>query len=124
MIKLWDIDEIVPVPIHKKRRKKRGYNQAEIIAFKLGELTGIPVNTQGIMRVKNTRPQKELGDTERIKNLENAFEADSLYRASKHVLIIDDIYTTGNTIRHIAQILKASGAEKVFFFTISIGQGI
>ena len=124
LIRYWNIDTIIPIPIHKKRLKKRGYNQAKIIAKRLGELSGIPVVADKIIRKKNTKPQKELNDIERIKNIKDAFEVQDDFVPSKAVLVIDDIYTTGNTIRQFAQILKDAGVEKVFFFTISIGQGI
>ena len=124
LLKIWGIDEIIPVPIHKKRLKERGYNQAEIIADEIGKMTGIPVLKDKIIRTKNTVPQKALSDVQRVKNMKDAFKVSEDYTPGKNVLIIDDIYTTGTTIRHIAQIIKAKGGEKVFFLTISIGQGI
>ena len=124
LISMWEIEEIIPVPVHKKRLKQRGYNQAAIIAEELSTITGIPVSDNKIIRIKNTKPQKVLDDMERIKNIRGAFCAVEGYKPGNNVLIIDDIYTTGTTIRHIAQILRGLGAEKVFFLTISIGQGI
>ena len=124
LFNIWEIDEIVPVPIHPKRLKERGFNQAFVMAKELGNITGIPVLDGKIVRIKNTRPQKALDDLERIKNIRGAFAVMDDYIPAKNILIIDDIYTTGTTIRQIAQILKAKGAEKVFFITISIGQGI
>ena len=124
LIRMWDINEIIPVPIHKKRLKQRGFNQSDIIAEELGRIMGIPVSKDKIIRIKNTRPQKALDDIERIKNIRDAFSNIEGYKPEKNVLVIDDIFTTGTTIRHIAQKLKALGAEKVFFLTISIGQGI
>ena len=122
-LKAWDIDVIIPIPLHKKRKKKRGYNQAEILAKHLGELSGIRVETKAVVRVKNTKPQKELTDKERSKNLNNAFQVTKYWKGEKRVLLIDDIYTTGNTIDAVSKVLKEKGAEKVMFFTISIGQG-
>ena len=124
IIRFWDIDEIIPVPIHKKRFRQRGFNQSEIIAQEIGRIMNIPVSKNKIIRIKNTKPQKALDDMERIKNIRNAFCAVRGYKPQKNILIIDDIYTTGATIRHIAQILKELGAVRVFFLTISIGQGI
>ena len=66
-------DALIPVPIHKKRYNKRGYNQSELIADKLGVLCGIPVLSDYILRQKNTRPQKELTPVERGNNLKDAF---------------------------------------------------
>lgn len=123
LIRDWEIDVIVPVPLHKKRKRTRGYNQAEIIAKHLGNLTGIETDTKSVVRRKYTRPQKELNDRERQKNLKEAFEVTSNWRKAKNVLIIDDIYTTGSTIDAIAKTLKEAGTQKVWFLTISIGQG-
>lgn len=122
-LKEWDIDVIIPIPLHPKRRRKRGYNQAEILAEELGKRCNIPVNGKALIRVVNTRPQKELSNKERKKNLSKAFRVTNHWEKVKNVLLIDDIYTTGNTIDSVAQILKEKGSEKVYFLTISIGQG-
>lgn len=123
IIRLWEIDVIVPVPLHRKKQKKRGYNQAEILAKEIGFRVGIPVDTTLIKRKKNTVPQKEFTRKERKKNLKNAFEVTGKVEG-KRVLIIDDIYTTGSTIDAISILLKKAGAEKTYFLTISIGQGL
>ena len=119
----WSIDVIIPVPLHRKRRRKRGYNQSEILAKELGKRCNIPVDTKSVIRTVNTRPQKELNNKERQKNLRSAFDVTKYWKNAKKVLLIDDIYTTGNTIDSIARLLKQKGAEKVYFLTISIGQG-
>lgn len=123
IIRLWEIDVIVPVPLHRKKQKKRGYNQAEILAKEIGFRVGIPVDTTLIKRKKNTVPQKEFTRKERKKNLKNAFEVTGKVEG-KRVLIIDDIYTMGSTIDSISILLKKAGAEKTYFLTISIGQGL
>lgn len=123
LIKKWKIDVIIPIPLHRKRRRKRGYNQAEIVAKHLGKLTGIFVDTKSVVRVHNTKPQKELSHKERSKNLRNAFRVTKHWKGKKNVLLIDDIYTTGNTIDSVAKVLKENGTHKVWFLTISIGQG-
>lgn len=122
-IRKWEITEIVPVPLHPKKRKKRGYNQAEILARELGKLLNIPVNSRCIYRVENTTPQKELNDKERRRNLRRAFAIDPKWVPSGNVLIIDDIYTTGSTIDAMSRLLKKKGTPKVHFLTVSIGQG-
>lgn len=123
-IRRWKIDEIVPVPLHKSKMRKRGYNQAGILAGELGRLLGIPVNHSAVMRIRNTRPQKELNDAQRAHNLKGAFAVPKNQKIKPNILLIDDIYTTGNTIQRAAKMLKAAGAEKVYFLTISIGQGL
>ena len=71
-----------------------------------------------------TRPQKVLGSRDRIRNLKGAFGVTKSWIPKKCVLVIDDIYTTGNTIHRVAKVLKNAGAQKVYFLTISIGQGL
>ena len=122
-IREWGIDAIVPVPLHWKRKLSRGYNQAEIVAKALGRKTGIPVESKMVVRTKNTKPQKKLAHRERSVNLKNAFCAKRVKKGIQNILIIDDIYTTGNTINEMAKCLYSKGIQKVFFLTISIGQG-
>lgn len=123
MLRKWQIDVIIPIPLHPNRRRKRGYNQAEIVAAHLGKLTGISVDTKSVIRVQNTKPQKELSHKDRNKNLRSAFRITRHWNKGKNVLLIDDIYTTGSTIDSVAKVLKENGAHKVWFLTISIGQG-
>ncbi|MBU3874753.1 ComF family protein [Faecalicatena sp. AGMB00832] len=123
-IKRWGVQEIVPVPLHKRRQRKRGYNQAAILAEELGKLLHLPVDADVVLRIRDTRPQKELNDAQRSKNLKGAFAAAGHDRVKPVVLVIDDIYTTGSTIQRVAKMLKMAGAEKVYFLTISIGQGL
>ena len=122
-IKMWDPDIIIPIPLHSKRRKKRGYNQAEIIAEQIGKRVGISVVSDILVRRINTDPQKKLNHSERKQNLKHAFILKSELKKVKTVLLVDDIYTTGNTMDAAAKVLKSGGAEKVYFLTISIGQG-
>ena len=122
-IRKLQVDCIVPVPLHFRRRWKRGYNQAEILAKEIGRNLQIEVNTQLVRRVRYTDPQKKLDSHTRKSNLKNAFCICGDMKKIHRVLLVDDIYTTGNTIDEIARILKEKGAENVYFLTISIGQG-
>lgn len=117
------IDLIIPVPLHAKRRKERGYNQAEILAECLGGLTGIRVEKAAVIRRKYTSPQKRLDNKERRKNLHNAFAVVKDLNSFKNILIVDDIYTTGSTINEVAKTITLNFTSKVWFLTISIGQG-
>ena len=123
IIREWNPELIIPIPLHIKRRRKRGYNQSAIIAKELGRLCGLPVNEKILKRVRYTNPQKKLDHTNRKKNLHNAFAVTKGLYGIRRVLLIDDIYTTGNTINEAARKLKEAGVEKVFFLTVSIGQG-
>ena len=120
----WGIEEIIPIPLHTSRRKKRGFNQAEILAGELSAATGIPMSTDVLFRIKKTSPQKSLGKRERQGNMKGAFAVSKAWKARKNVLLIDDIYTTGATIEKAAQMLKKAGTQNVYFLTISIGQCI
>lgn len=118
------MDLIVPVPIHKKKKRKRGYNQAELLGKELSLCLNIPWNTGGIVRRKNTKPLKDLQPSERRKNLWDAFYIAPDKRhffEGKRVLVVDDIYTTGSTMDEMARTLKAAGAIKIYFVTLSSG---
>ncbi len=123
-IRVWKPDVIVPIPLHRKRKRIRGYNQSQIIAKELAVFTGIPVNSTILKRIRYTDPQKKLDHRTRKKNLSNAFQiTEECIDGIKTVLLIDDIYTTGNTIDEAAKKLKQAGVQKVFFLSVSIGQG-
>ena len=117
-------DCLIPVPVHPARRRKRGFNQAQILAEKVGEALGIPVEEEFLCRNRNTAPQKILGPAERLKNLEQAFSVPG--RAPEwmeRVLLVDDIYTTGATAEACTRALKRAGVGKVYVLTICVGAG-
>ena len=120
-------DALVPVPIHKKRLRKRGYNQADLLAVELGRLTNIPVRQEILCRRKDTLPQKELSGVQRRRNLEGAFQlrnsTEELNQLPECVIIIDDIYTTGSTVEACAQVLKRAGLKSIYFLCLCIGRG-
>lgn len=123
------IDAIVPVPLHIKKKKSRGYNQAQVLAKELGGLLGLRVCPL-VLRVKNTRPQKELDDLGRSRNLKDAFIYNEKWAGRQkdlpkieRVLLADDIYTTGSTLDACAKVLVENGISKVYGITISIGKG-
>ena len=111
---------LVPVPVHSKRYRKRGYNQAEEIAKEMARLSGLPMRSDLLVRVKHTAPQKELSKRERSRNLQGAFRCRADYRKlclqGKCAIIIDDIYTTGSTVEACSQTLLQAGFDKVYFF--------
>lgn len=122
-VRRWNISLIIPIPLSRKRRRIRGYNQAEILAEEIGRRLGLPVDGRHLVRIRDTSPQKKLGAAERKRNLRGAFAWKGTGRLRGNVLLVDDIYTTGNTIHYAAGTLKQAGADKVYFLTISIGQG-
>ena len=92
-IKRKDIQAIIPIPIHRHKRYKRGYNQAEIYAKELGKQCGLPVDSKTLIRVVDTLPQKTLSDRERKNNLKKALKIGVDGVQWKRVLVVDDIYT-------------------------------
>ena len=123
-IRRMDAELLVPVPVHPSRRRERGFNQAELLADRIGERMGLLVCKKALTRNKRTMPQKELNPAERLKNLEQAFEAGPIPEGIKGVILVDDIYTTGSTIEACTRALKRAGVRRVYFLTICIGQGL
>lgn len=121
-IKSRKIEAIVPVPLHKNKKKKRGFNQAEVFAKELGEILDIPVHTTLLIRSRDTKPQKTLNDTERKNNMKRAFKTTENIVQLKYILLVDDIYTTGSTLHAAAAVLKEAGAMEVYAFCVSIGK--
>ena len=103
---------IIPVPLHASRLKQRGFNQALEIAKPIGKYFHIPVDTKTCIRIKNTQAQSSLHAQKRKHNVDNAFGL-SYSITAKHVAILDDVMTTGNTVSEISHLLKKVGVEKV-----------
>ena len=116
------VEALVPVPVHPNKLRRRGYNQAEVLARAISEQSGIPVATL-VERVVDTLPQKEMTAENRGKNLKNAFKVVNNGLKYKKVLIIDDIYTTGATVDSIAKILLDRGIVEVYCLYGCIGRG-
>ena len=123
LLRQWKPEVLLPVPVHRKRLIRRGYNQAARLAQELSRLTGIPADCKALIRRKNTKAQKELNDVERRKNLEQAFALAPGYRPPKCLVLVDDIYTTGSTVDTLAALLKAAGAEQVYVACACISPG-
>ena len=120
-LEFWKPQMIVPVPLHWRKQRKRGFNQAELLARELSRYTGIPVNT-GLLKKKHaTRSQKKLDAAGRKKNLKEAFQVVG-NPVGKRILLIDDVYTTGSTMDVLAGALLGKGAAHVFFLTLCIGR--
>ncbi len=122
-IKSLEVDAIIPVPLFGRKARRRGYNQATLLARILGEELKIPVEEKLVIRNRNTRPLKLLNPEERLNNLKKAFILVENGVKLKRVIIIDDIYTTGSTIDTMAELLMEWGIEEVYFVTLAIGEG-
>ncbi len=121
---LWKAEALVPIPLHPSRRRKRGYNQAELLAAELSRRAGVPMDAGLLLRTKKTRPQKDLDDGERLKNLKGAFSVRKRPVPYKNVILVDDIYTTGSTVNSAARVLKENGVQFVYFLCICVGRGL
>ena len=106
------IDVIVPIPITKKRKRERGYNQSYHLALGISEATGIPIADKAVERTVYNGSQTRLRGYERRENVENAFALRNAKKIKdKHVLIIDDVVTTGSTIMECGKELLKGGAK-------------
>lgn len=113
------LTHIVAVPLHSRRQRSRGYNQSELLADQLGRLTNVPFSPI-LLRTRHTTPQVELAIRERAANVRDAFALkpkSDIEDAT--ILLIDDVYTTGATLRECARVLKNSGATQVYGLTLA-----
>jgi ComF family protein len=116
------VDLIVPVPLHPARQRERGYNQAALLAQKLGGLLICPVETEVLVRIRATLPQVGLSAGERRANVQGAFQLveDMVsYVAGKRVLLVDDVYTTGSTLEAACDALRDGRVLSVWAFTLA-----
>ena len=118
------VEALLPVPMYRKKEKRRGYNQSALLARVIGKHAKIPVYEDFIVRIRDTRPQKLLNPEERLNNLKKAFILKENGVKLKVVVIIDDIYTTGSTIDEMAKVLISGGVQQVYFLTLAIGETI
>lgn len=115
------IDLIVPVPLHKRKEAKRGYNQSMFIAEGISEVLNIPASDKILTRTKNTESQTNKTRSERVKNMEQAFECNDPGRTTgKHILLCDDVLTTGATLEACAIALAKDKTIKISFATVGI----
>lgn len=108
--------EVVPVPIFKKREKKRKYNHMNLVGEEFCRITSNTLNKDLIKRIKDTKPQYKLKRNERVKNLSNAFQVDLSQYHRKTILLIDDICTTGSTFEEMIKELKRNGINDIICF--------
>lgn len=117
-----DIDLIVPVPLHPLRRLERGYNQAEHIAYGISTQTSIPYCFNAVHRTRNNPPQAQMRYSERWNNIEGLFAISNPERLTgRHILIVDDVFTSGATIISLAQAINTAcnGDVKISVATIA-----
>jgi ComF family protein len=111
-------DLIIPVPLHPHRLRERGFNQAVEIARPIAKALQIPLSTNIIQRIKPTLPQATLSSDARRDNIEHAFAVTSTI-SQKHIALIDDVVTTGNTVIELSRTLKRHGIQKIDIWCIA-----
>lgn len=115
-----DYSLIIPVPLHIKKLRKRGFNQAIILADAIGKKWQIPVNFSLLKRCKFTLSQTGLDKKERERNIKRAFEVTDRGKiAGINIILVDDVYTTGATLNECAKILTKAGVQKVAVLTLA-----
>lgn len=115
-----DIDAIVPLPLSKRKMRQRGYNQCDYIAKGLSRATGIPVIKNAVKRLKSNETQTHKSRDERWQNVEGIFAlSDATLLEGKHILLIDDILTTGATLASCAKSIKEGCQCKISIFTLA-----
>jgi len=113
-------EAIVPVPLHPRRLRERGYNQSGLLAVELGRLTNLPVTEDSLIRVKEGRPQVRAANAkERRRNVANAFICRDEKVSGKQIILVDDVCTSGATLESCASALKSKGAIMVWGLTLA-----
>lgn len=115
----WSPDLVIPVPLSPIRRIERGYNQSALLARPVALRLGVRFAPDGLRRIRNTQSQVELGAAARRENVRGAFSAEHGLVAGRRVLLVDDVTTTGSTIRECAQALRGGEASAVFCLTLA-----
>jgi competence protein ComFC len=117
---IWNNSGLIPVPLDKKKLKARGYNQSEELAKELSKVLKIPVISENLIKIKNTKPQMELSKEERERNLLGVFQIKNPAElAGKKIFLVDDVYTTGSTMEECAKVLRKAGVKQVWGMTIA-----
>ena len=121
-IKHCEAQVLFSMPIHKDKKKLRGFNQAEDLAKIIEKYTQIPYLGDFLIRKRNTKAMKDLNANERRVNLRGAFDYLGENPGYKRALLIDDIYTTGSSLDEVSKVLKAVGIEEVYTMTLCVGE--
>lgn len=116
----WNLDALIPVPLHPKKKAQRGFNQAEIIAWELAKFKNVPVMGRYLVKVKNTPPQTSLEAADRHRNVKGAFKViRSEEVKGKVFLLVDDVFTTGSTLQECSLALKKAGVQEIRALTLA-----
>lgn len=120
---LKNIDIITFVPIHRRKKAQRGYDQSGLLAKYIGDVLNIPLSRGNLVRTKHTIAQNKLARSKRLENVRGAFKVKDGYEFyNKEILLIDDIITTGATLNECGKALLESGGKKVYALAITSGK--
>lgn len=118
LLKAYDM--IIPVPMHRKKMQKRGYNQTELVANELEKSLGIVAKKDILKKVVNTTTQSKLGGKARQSNIQHAFFIQNdMEIEDKKIILLDDIYTTGATSEECSRVLKEAGAKEILVLVLA-----
>jgi ComF family protein len=118
----WQPEAILPVPMHPSKKRRRGYNQSELLARELSRITHIPLNSDLLHCIRKNEDQKTLNRQERMRNLRGSFTVTTPHPPLRRVLLVDDVYTTGSTMDEISRVLKEHGVRYVYFIVLCTGR--
>jgi ComF family protein len=114
------MDLIIPVPLHPKRLRWRGFNQSLLLARRVSHMYQVPIDPFLLYRNRETPPQTQLTEDERRKNVRGAFAiASGEALKEKNVLLVDDVYTSGATVNECCRVLVRGGAREVYVLTLA-----
>jgi competence protein ComFC len=118
---LWPgVEAIIPVPLHPARKRERGFNQSQVLAGRLSKIRNIRLEEKRLVKVKNVPPQTTLAAKDREKNVRGAFRLKKTGDLEgKVVLLVDDVFTTGSTIRECSSVLRKAGVKEVRAVTVA-----
>ena len=112
-------DLLLPVPLHERRLRQRGYHQTALLAAAMARSLSIPADSHGLRRLRDTAMQKNLDSEARLANLRDAFDWRGGSLSGRHVMLIDDVLTTGATLRALCPCLQAAGATRIDVMVIA-----
>ncbi len=111
---------IVPIPLHKSKERRRGFNQSVLIGKHLAKKIGCEINADLLIKIKSVKSQTELNKEERFRNVKGVFVLNPKYsKLDANYIVFDDVWTTGSTLKEACKVLKRNGAETVWGLTIA-----
>ncbi len=117
---LKDIDFILPVPMHRFDKFKRGYNQTELLAREISKKIGVPILSDRLMKCKRTPSQTTLSVKQRVKNVKDAFRVKNPeILENKNILLLDDVFTTGSTVNECAKEIRKARVKQINVITLA-----